>query len=118
VNDLITNEHAGWFRDVRAVLAVTEGSLGLPLPSIGSTLAAFHYTGITHAEDAREAVALAETLLAYALNTEFNPRPVPQVGSSAHYVLSAYLPSGLRVDIVARAGIFDGQDERVKALAA
>jgi len=102
------NEHAGWFTDVRAVLrAVEAAGPGLPLPQIASTLAAFHFTDITHAEDAREAVAMAETLLSYALKLEFAPRTVTPVGSSGHYILSAYMPSGLRVDIAAKAGIFD-----------
>lgn len=110
-----TNAHAGWFRDVRAILSVTESTPGLPLPSIGSTQAAFNFTGITHAEDACEAVILAETVLSHALWAEFTPRPVPQIGSAAHYILSAYMPSGLRVDIVAKAGIFDGPGDREDA---
>ena len=119
----VTNEHAGWFQDVRAVLRATEaaapGSPCLPLPSIASTLAAFSFVNIPHAEDAREMVATAETILSYALKVEFRPRPVPAIGSAAHYVLSAYMPSGLRVDIVAKAGIFDGADaDARKALAA
>jgi hypothetical protein len=60
---------------------------------------------------------MAETLLSYSLRVEFSPRPVPRIGSAGHYVLSAYMPSGLRVDIVARAGIFADEDAR-KALAA
>lgn len=108
-----SNAHAAWFDDVRAVLSATEaGRPGLPLPQISATLAAFHFTNITHADDAREAVALAETLLSYSLRIEFAPRDVPRTGSSAHYILSAFMPSGLRVDIVAKAGIFDGADVR------
>ena len=111
-----TNEHAGWFADVRRILKATEAAgIGLPLPQISGTLATFHFTGITHAKDAREAVAMAETLLSYQLLGEFTPRPVPAIGSSAHYVLSAWMPSGLRVDIVARAGIFDSPEAREDA---
>jgi hypothetical protein len=113
-----SNAHAGWFRDVRAILKAVEaaspgpqGSRGLPLPQISSTLAAFNFTNIPHAEDARLMVAVAETILSYALVVEFDPRPVPASGSTGHYVLSAYMPSGLRVDIVARAGIFGGAPE-------
>jgi hypothetical protein len=98
--------HPARFRDAHAVLDIAE-TPGLPFPQISSTQAAFHFTNITHARDAREAVALAETVLSYALNVEFAPRPVPRAGSSAHYILSAYMASGLRVDIVAKAGIFD-----------
>lgn len=112
----VTNEHAGWFADVRRVIRATEASApGLPLPQISGTLAAFHFTDITHAKDAREAVALAETLLSYALKVEFTRRPVPVIGSSAHYVLSAWMPSGLRVDVVAKAGIFDSPEAREDA---
>lgn len=107
-----TNEHAGWFRDVRALLDITERSPGLPLPRIGATEAAFHYTSIVHAKDAAEAVALAETVLSYALRVEFQPRRPEPVGSTRYYILSAYMASGLRVDIVAGAGVFDSVPAR------
>ena len=109
ITDLAAPAVSGVFRDARRILEVAEVTPGLPFPSVCSTLAAFNYTAITHAREAREAVAMAETILSYALKVEFGPRDVPRIGSSAHYILSAYMPSGLRVDIVAKAGIFDGQ---------
>ena len=105
-------EHAGWFRDVRRLVDITEVTPGLPLPQISATVADFRFTNITHAPDAAEAVALAETVLSYALGVHFEPKDTPRIGSSAHYVLEAFMPSGLRVDIVAKAGIFDGADVR------
>ena len=96
-------EHAGWFRDARRLLDITEVTPGLPLPSIGSAVAAFNFTHITHAKDAAEAVALAETVLGYALHAEFARKETPRVGSAEHYVLEAFMPSGLRVAIVAKA---------------
>lgn len=104
------NEHAGWFRDVHRILDVTEVTTGLPLPQIGSTLAAFNFTDITHAQDAAKAIVKAETVLAYHLGLEFEKRDTPRIGSAGHYILSAYMRSGLRVDLVAKAGIFDEQD--------
>ncbi len=104
-----TNEHAGWFRDVHAIIEIAK-TPGLPLPSVSGTQASFNYTHIAYAEDAREAVALAETILSYALHVEFRQDDPPQVGSSRHYVRVAYLPSGLPLSIVALARHFDGAD--------
>ena len=110
-------DHPGKFEDAIRILQVAQETHGLPFPSIASTAAAFHFTHIVHAEDACKAVVWAETILSFALKAEFDERDVPSIGSAAHYIRSAWLPSGLRVDIVARAGIFAGQDAR-KALAA
>lgn len=113
-----TAEHPAKYRDAHAILDIAE-TPGLPFPAITSTGAAFNFTHIVHAEDAREAVATAETILSYALKVEFEPRDTPRIGSSDHYILSAWLvPSGLRVDIVAKAGIFDGADVRKLVAAA
>jgi hypothetical protein len=110
MNGTCTNEHAGWFRDVHRLLDVTQVTPGLPLPSVSKDLAAFNYTSITHDRDAAQAVADAETVLSYALRVNFEPRRPDPVGTATYYILSAYMPSGLRVDIVARARVFDGQD--------
>lgn len=110
-------DHPGKFEDAIRILQVAQDTHGLPFPSVCSTSAAFNFTHIVHAQDACESVILAETILCHALKTEFAPRDVPRTGSSAHYILSAYLPSGLRLDLVARAGIFADEDAR-KALAA
>jgi hypothetical protein len=112
MNGPCTNEHAGWFRDVHRLLDVTQVTPGLPLPSVSKDVAAFHYTSITHAQDAAEAVTLAETVLSYALKVHFEPRRPDPVGTAAYYILSAYMGSGLRVDIVARAQVFDAAPAR------
>lgn len=101
-------EHAGWFDDAHNLLVIAEHTPGLPLPSISGTRASFNYTGITHAKDAREAVALAETILSYAFKVEFVRDDPPRIGSSAHYVLTASLPSGLPLSIVALAAHYEG----------
>lgn len=111
------NAHAKWFDDAHNLLAIAQGTPGLPLPSISSTTASFNYTGITHAKDAREAVAMAETILSYAFRVEFVRDDPPQIGSSAHYMLTASLPSGLPLSIVALAQHFGGDREDVPELA-
>ena len=94
--------------------------IGLGSPcrrSVGSASATFHFTGITHAKDApRGGGHGRDRCCPYQLLVEFYPpATVPAIGSSAHYVLSAWMPSGLRVDIVARAGIFDSPEAREDA---
>jgi hypothetical protein len=96
--------HAAWFRDVRRILEVTEVTPGLPLPRIGGTRASFHFTAITHAAEAAEAVALAETILGYVLHVAFKVRQVPAGDDTLRYILEGYMPdSGLMVAIVAKA---------------
>jgi len=104
-----TNQHAKWFDDAHNLLAIAQGTPGLPLPSIAGATASFNFTGITHAKDAREAVATAETILSYAFRVEFVSRRT-QIGSARHYILEASLPSGLPLLIVALAQHFDSQD--------
>lgn len=98
---------SGRFADARRILEVAEHNHGtgpdLPFPSICRDLAAFNFTHIIHAKDAAESVARAEMILSYELGVEFEPRPVPRIGSAEHYILEAFMPSGLRVDIVAKA---------------
>jgi len=100
------NEHSGWFRDVRAIINITEAAPGLPLPRIAPDRATFFFVGITHRAEARQAMAEAETILRSAFLAAFFPRRT-QIGSSRHYILTAVLPSGLMVDLVAMAEHFD-----------
>lgn len=106
MNSPCSNEHEGWFEDAHNLLTIAQGTPGLPLPAISATCASFNYTCITHAEDARESVAMAETFLSYAFRVEFQRNDPPQVGSARHYMLTAYLPSGLPLSIVAKAEHF------------
>src|SRR5882724_600199 len=98
-----TPDHAGWFRDVRRVLEVTEVTPGLPLPSTSSERATFRFTAITHARDAAEAVAAAETILSYALMLTFERDDAIAGDDTMRYILRGFMPSGLAVDIVAKA---------------
>jgi hypothetical protein len=110
MQDPSTPGHADWFRDVRRILEVTEVTPGLPIPSIGSQQASFRFTAITHAADAAEAVAMAETILGYALNVTFARREAMAGDDTVRYILEAFMPSGLAVDIVARAEHMAGLD--------
>ena len=104
MNDLSTNEHSGWFRDAHRLIEITRKNLGgLPIPSISGTIASFNFSQITHAADAARAVALAETILSHGLGLTFARKDIAPIGSSEHYAIAAFLPSGLEVDIVARA---------------
>jgi hypothetical protein len=107
--------HATWFDDVHRIVDVVRETSGLPLPCITGIQAAFHFTDIVHAQDAARAVVRAETVLTCELGLTFEPRDTPRIGSAEHYILSAYMLSGLRVDIVAKAGIFDGPGTREDA---
>ena len=102
--------HAGWFRDVRAIINITETTPGLPLPRIAPDRAVFLFVGITHRAAAWLAMAEAETILRSGLLAAFFPRRT-QIGSAAHYILTAVLPSGLQVDLVAMAEHFDSPAE-------
>ncbi len=98
-----TPDHARWFSDVRKILDVVEVTPGLPLPRINGERAAFHYNGITHARDTAEAVATTETILSYALCVTFVRRTALAGDDTLRYILEAFMPSGLAVDIVAKA---------------
>lgn len=101
--------HEAWFRDVRRILDVTEVTPGLPLPRVAPDRVTFFFVGITHRAEARQAMADAETILRYALLAPFAPRRT-ETGSLRHYILTALLPSGLEVDLVAMGEHFDGED--------
>src|SRR6185437_7190324 len=98
---------------------VTEVTPGIPLPRISGTRATFHFNGITHAADAAEAVACCETVLSYALCVTFVRADAIAGDDTMRYILRAFMPSGLAVDIVAKAEHMAAQDApKIKALAA
>lgn len=101
--------HEAWFRDVRRILDITEVTPGLPLPRIAPDRVTFFFVGITHGTDARQAMTEAETILRSALPVAFYPHRT-QTGSLRHYILTALMPSGLEVDLVARGEHYDGAD--------
>jgi len=104
-----TSEHPARYRDAHHVLDIAEVP-GLPFPHISSDRAAFYFTGITHARDAAEAVATAETILSYGLDVTFARREAMAGDDTVRYILEAFMPSGLAVDIVARAEHMAGAD--------
>ncbi len=95
--------HAGWFNDVHAVLRVTECRAGLPLPHICAERVTFHFNGITHAADAAESVARAEAILTTTLGLTFTLRAALAGDDTPRFIREAFMPSGLAIDIVARA---------------
>ena len=115
MTELSNPDHAGWFRDVHRVLEVVEVTPGLPVPNISSERAAFRFTGITHARDAAEAVACAETILSYALHLTFVRREALAGDDTMRYILEAFMPSGLAVDIVAKAEHMSAQRDPAQA---
>lgn len=110
MSDQTTSGHADWFRDVRRVLDVTEVTPGLPLPFVSSDRATFYFTNIVHAGDAAEAVAAARTILSYALRVTFIIRMAVAGDDTGRMVFEALMPSGLAVDIVAKAEHMAGRD--------
>lgn len=103
MNDLNASGHTEWFREVRRILDIIEVTPGFPKPFISPDRTAFYFTAITHAADAREAVEEAQTILSYALNVTFARREAIAGDDTLRYILEAFMPSGLAVDIVARA---------------
>jgi len=100
--------------DAQHILEIAR-TTGLPFPSVSRDQAVFFFTGLRDRTEARAAVHRAEAALRFALVAKFKPRPDRSAGSTKHYILSAELPSGLRVDIVAMAEHFDSperEDER------
>ena len=95
--------HAGYWDDIRRIWDLAQHTPGLPIPSITATRAVFDYRRITHAVDAAESVALAETILSYALDVTFARREALAGDDTMRYILEAFMPSGLAVDIVAKA---------------
>lgn len=103
MNDPTTTEHTGYWRDIHRIIDIAEVTPGLPIPSTCATRAVFDYRSITHAKDAAEAVATAETILSYALHLTFVRREALAGDATVRYILEAFTASGLAVDIVARA---------------
>ena len=104
--------------DAQHILGIAADT-GLPFPSVSRDQAVFFYVSLRDRLEARAAVHQAETLLRSALLVRFAPRPDRSAGSTKHYILSAILPSKLRVDIVALAEHFDAPErEDAPALAA
>ena len=96
-------EHAGWFEDVFTILRLVKIAAGLPLPVTSATRACFYFLGIPHADDARESVSRAQEILSSELHLTFDLRTAPAGDDTERWILEAFMPSGLAVDIVAKA---------------
>ena len=86
---------ARW-RDAHHILTLAESVL--PFPKLSEDRATFFFVGLP-AADAPQAVADAQAVLSYGLNTAFLPRRT-KLGSTSHYILTAVLPSGMKVELV------------------
>jgi hypothetical protein len=89
---------------------------GLPFPSLSRDRAVFFFVAIADAKTARAERAQAECSLQYALRVPFAPRRT-RAGSTEHHILTAVLPSGMKVDLVALAEHIDGVDAPARELA-
>src|SRR6185437_10973767 len=107
--------HAALFRDFHKIYDLTEITPGLPMPFTGPDRAAFWFTAIAHADEARDAVATAKRIFADALGAVFAWKDVwTENGARRQY--DALLPSGLQVVLTAKAEHM--QDEDAEELAA
>ena len=96
-------EHAGWFEDVFTILALVKITIGLPLPVTSATRTCFYFTCLPHAEHARDQVSRAREILSGKLGLTFELRTALAGDDTTRYILEAFMPSGLAVDIVAKA---------------
>ena len=103
MHDPTAPEHAGWFEDVFTILRLVQITIGPPLPVTSATRACFYLTVIPHADDARKAVTRTQEILSGNLGLTFVPRTALAGDDSTRYILEAFMPSGLAVDIVAKA---------------
>lgn len=97
------------YADAHRVMAVAEATPGIPFPSISRDRATLFFLGITDPAEAVQAVQDAAVILGYALKARFEPRQTV-AHDVRHDILTAKLPSGLFVDLVARAQYIGGQD--------
>lgn len=79
---------------------VSSGS-GLPLPFAGPDEVTFWFTTITEAEEARAEVYSALEVLGREFGIGFERKPVT-MSNGARYQYAAFLPSGLKVNVMAR----------------
>jgi hypothetical protein len=89
------------YADAHRILHVAEITPGIPFPHIDHDRAVFFYVGTDPDEGARE-IRTAEQVLAYTFGVSFKPRQTV-AHDVRHDILTAVLPSGIHVDIVARA---------------
>jgi hypothetical protein len=90
------------YADAHRIMHVSEITPGIPFPHIDHDRAVFFYVGITDPDEAAREIRTAEQVLAYTFGVSFKPRQTV-AHDVRHDILTAVLPSGLHVDLVARA---------------
>lgn len=85
------------YLDAHRILTVAEGIL--PFPNLSRDRATFFFVGLP-ADEAPQAMKDARTVLSYGLNAAFIPRRT-KLGSTSHYILTAVLASGMKLELVA-----------------
>jgi hypothetical protein len=109
-----TRRDARLYQDLHGILGIVQVTPGLPRWSVCEDLAAFFFAGLP-ADDVPQAFRDAETVLAYAFGAVFETRRPEPVGSTRHFIRTAELPSGLKVELVALAGTVNEADYREDA---
>src|SRR5450755_2171455 len=93
---------AARYADAHRIMDVAQATPGIPFPHICRDSATFFFVGIEDPGEADEAAQAARAILGYALRTVFEARQTV-AHDVRHDILTATLPSGLRVDLVGRA---------------
>ena len=109
-----TMRDARLYRDLHGILGIVQVTPGLPRWSVCEDLAAFFFAGLP-ADEVPQAFRDAETVLGYAFGVTFRNRKPEPVGSTAHFIRTAELPSGLTLELVALAEHINEADYREDA---
>lgn len=110
ITDIPAPEHAALFRDFHKIYDLTEITPGLPMPFTGPDRAAFWFTAIAHAGEARDAVATAKRIFGDALGAVFAHRDIwTENGPRRQY--EALLASGLAVVLTAKTEHMQDEDD-------
>lgn len=96
------------YADADRVMAICRITPGIPFPHIWRERATLFFLAVTDPAEAEQAVQDAKVILGYALKVRFEPRQTV-AHDVRHGILTAELPSGLFVDLVARAQHIGGQ---------
>ena len=102
---------AAWLADARRILNLAEQYPGMPLPRITPARAYPIFTDIPDPAVASDAVAAAQRAFTLRFRCEFEPRRTWD-GQRERHILTAALPSGLKLDLVALDVLFAPQDAR------
>ena len=100
---------ARWLADARRVLGIAEQYPGMPLPRITPGRAYLIFTDIPDADAASDAVAATQRAFTLRFRCEFAPRRTWD-GQRERHILTAEMPGGLKVDLVALDVLFPPGD--------